>query len=119
MPDVVVDVQVILDPGRFKRLREALHLLGRRTGVVPPERAVHLVREGGEHIRILDQASVPLNLGTLGFSDDSLPAFREMVTAPHGMVLVTGPTGSGKTTTLYGALQEIRTSERNRWLDGT
>jgi len=63
-------------------------------------------------IRILDQASVPLNLGTLGFSDDSLPAFREMVTAPHGMVLVTGPTGSGKTTTLYGALQEIRTSER-------
>ncbi|MGB3097372.1 MAG: type II secretion system ATPase GspE [Candidatus Deferrimicrobiaceae bacterium] len=63
-------------------------------------------------IRILDQASVPLNLGTLGFSDKALPAFREMVTAPHGMVLVTGPTGSGKTTTLYGALQEIRTSER-------
>ncbi|TFG60044.1 MAG: type II secretion system protein GspE [Deltaproteobacteria bacterium] len=63
-------------------------------------------------IRILDQASVPLNLGTLGFSDESLPAFREMVTAPHGMVLVTGPTGSGKTTTLYVALQEIRTSER-------
>ncbi len=63
-------------------------------------------------IRILDQSSVPLNLGTLGFSDESLPSFREMVTAPHGMVLVTGPTGSGKTTTLYGALQEIRTSER-------
>ena len=63
-------------------------------------------------IRILDQASVPLNLGTLGFSDEALPAFREMVTAPHGMVLVTGPTGSGKTTTLYGALQEIRTSDR-------
>jgi len=63
-------------------------------------------------IRILDQASVPLNLGTLGFSSQSLPAFRAMVTAPHGMVLVTGPTGSGKTTTLYGALQEIRTAER-------
>ena len=63
-------------------------------------------------IRILDQASVPLNLGTLGFSAEALPAFREMVTAPHGMVLVTGPTGSGKTTTLYGALQEIRTSDR-------
>jgi general secretion pathway protein E len=53
-----------------------------------------------------------LNLGTLGFSDAALPAFREMATAPHGMVLVTGPTGSGKTTTLYGALQEIRTTER-------
>ncbi len=63
-------------------------------------------------VRILDQASVPLNLGTLGFSADALPAFRDMVTAPHGMVLVTGPTGSGKTTTLYGALQEIRTSDR-------
>jgi len=63
-------------------------------------------------IRILDQASVPLNLETLGFSPDTLPAFREMVNAPHGMVLVTGPTGSGKTTTLYGALQEIRTAER-------
>ncbi len=63
-------------------------------------------------IRILDQESVPLNLGSLGFSPEALPAFREMVTAPHGMVLVTGPTGSGKTTTLYGALQEIRTAER-------
>ena len=63
-------------------------------------------------IRILDQASVPLNLEMLGFSPDTLPAFREMVNAPHGMVLVTGPTGSGKTTTLYGALQEIRTAER-------
>jgi len=63
-------------------------------------------------IRILDQASVPLDLGTLGFSAEALPAFREMVTAPHGMVLVTGPTGSGKTTTLYGALQEIRATDR-------
>ncbi len=63
-------------------------------------------------IRILDQESVPLNLESLGFSPAALPAFREMVTAPHGMVLVTGPTGSGKTTTLYGALQEIRTSDR-------
>jgi general secretion pathway protein E len=63
-------------------------------------------------IRILDQESVPLNLETLGFSDRALPVFREMVAAPHGMVLVTGPTGSGKTTTLYGALQEIRTAER-------
>jgi len=63
-------------------------------------------------IRILDQASVPLDLGTLGFSVEALPAFREMVTAPHGMVLVTGPTGSGKTTTLYGALQEIRATDR-------
>ncbi|GAB4373012.1 MAG: type II secretion system ATPase GspE [Deltaproteobacteria bacterium] len=63
-------------------------------------------------IRILDQESVPLDLGTLGFAPAPLAAFREMANAPHGMILVTGPTGSGKTTTLYGALREIRTSER-------
>ncbi len=63
-------------------------------------------------IRILDQSAVPLNLSTLGFSSGILGRFRQMVNAPHGMVLVTGPTGSGKTTTLYGALQEIRSAER-------
>jgi general secretion pathway protein E len=63
-------------------------------------------------IRILDQANVPLNLETLGFPADTLARFRQMVVVPHGMILVTGPTGSGKTTTLYGALQEIRTAAR-------
>ena len=63
-------------------------------------------------IRILDQASVPLNMETLGFFSDTLEAFRPMVSMPYGMVLVTGPTGSGKTTTLHAALQEIRSPER-------
>jgi general secretion pathway protein E len=63
-------------------------------------------------IRILDQSSVPLNMETLGFPSDTLGAFRPMVSMPYGMVLVTGPTGSGKTTTLYAALQEIRSGER-------
>ena len=63
-------------------------------------------------IRILDQSSVPLNMETLGFLPDMLSAFRPMVSAPYGMVLVTGPTGSGKTTTLYAALQEIKSAER-------
>ncbi|HEX9190504.1 MAG TPA: type II secretion system ATPase GspE [Candidatus Deferrimicrobiaceae bacterium] len=63
-------------------------------------------------IRILDQSSVPLNMGTLGFFPDTLSAFRPMVSAPYGMILVTGPTGSGKTTTLYAALQEIKSPER-------
>jgi general secretion pathway protein E len=62
-------------------------------------------------IRILDQANVPLNLERLGLPPDMLARFRQMVTVPHGMILVTGPTGSGKTTTLYGALQEVRTAE--------
>jgi general secretion pathway protein E len=63
-------------------------------------------------IRILDQAAVPLNLGRLGFPAETLTRFRRMTSVPHGMILVTGPTGSGKTTTLYGALQEIRTAAR-------
>jgi general secretion pathway protein E len=63
-------------------------------------------------IRILDQASVPLNMETLGFFPDTLSAFRPLVSAPYGMILVTGPTGSGKTTTLYAALQEIKSAER-------
>jgi general secretion pathway protein E len=63
-------------------------------------------------IRILDQSSVPLNMETLGFAPDTLSTFRPMVSAPYGMVLVTGPTGSGKTTTLYAALQEIKSPER-------
>ncbi len=63
-------------------------------------------------IRILDQASVPLDMGTLGFFPDTLSTFRPMVSAPYGMILVTGPTGSGKTTTLYAALQEIRSPGR-------
>ena len=63
-------------------------------------------------IRILDQSNVPLNLEALGFPADMLTRFRQMVSVPHGMILVTGPTGSGKTTTLYGALQEIQSAAR-------
>ncbi len=63
-------------------------------------------------LRILDQASVPLNLEGLGFSPEELSRFRPMIAAPHGIILVTGPTGSGKTTTLYAALQEVRAAER-------
>jgi general secretion pathway protein E len=63
-------------------------------------------------IRILDQSSVPLNLERLGFPPGTLSRFRQMMAVPHGMILVTGPTGSGKTTTLYGTLQEIRSEAR-------
>ncbi len=63
-------------------------------------------------IRILDQSAVPLSLDTLGFPPEALARFRPMTRAPYGMILVTGPTGSGKTTTLYGALQELKTAER-------
>lgn len=57
-------------------------------------------------IRLLNQSQVPLNLTQLGFSEQSMSRLRELLCAPNGLILVTGPTGSGKTTTLYAALNE-------------
>ena len=67
-------------------------------------------------IRILDKESIAsdlkgLTLETLGMDPREIKRFRKMIKEPYGMVLVTGPTGSGKTTTLYGALTEIHTGE--------
>ncbi len=58
-------------------------------------------------MRLLNQASGLLDLEHIGMPPDSLARFRDVLRAPHGMVLVTGPTGSGKTTTLYGALKAL------------
>ncbi|MHB1585500.1 MAG: GspE/PulE family protein [Acidiferrobacteraceae bacterium] len=58
-------------------------------------------------MRLLNQASGLLDLERIGMPSDSLARFRDVLRAPHGMVLVTGPTGSGKTTTLYGALKAL------------
>jgi MSHA biogenesis protein MshE len=58
-------------------------------------------------MRLLNQSSGMLDLDQLGMSADMLARFRQLIHHPHGMVLVTGPTGSGKTTTLYGALREL------------
>jgi len=64
----------------------------------------------GESIvmRILDREKVLLRLEELGFEDENLEAFTDLIHAPNGIVLITGPTGSGKTTTLYAALNEIK-----------
>jgi general secretion pathway protein E len=58
-------------------------------------------------MRVLDRASVRLNLDTMGFEQDTLARFNTLLARPHGILLVTGPTGSGKTTTLYAALSKI------------
>lgn len=65
--------------------------------------------QAGESVvmRLLDQSGNMLNLNTLGMTDHILERFRRNIHRPHGMVLVTGPTGSGKTTTLYAALTEL------------
>ena len=67
-------------------------------------------------LRVLDKESMSekfrkLTLDVVGFGDDDIRKFRRYVAEPYGMVLVTGPTGSGKTTTLYAALNEIKTDE--------
>ncbi len=95
--------------GRF-RLRVPGKTIDFRVSVMP---SVH-----GEDavIRILDKQSMSeqfteLRLDILGFPAEELKRFRKYIREPYGMVLVTGPTGSGKTTTLYAALAEIRTIE--------
>src|SRR5688572_25539767 len=95
--------------GRFK-VRMGGKSIDFRVSVMP---SVH-----GEDavIRILDKESISeqfheLRLDILGFPEDELRRFRKYIAEPYGMVLVTGPTGSGKTTTLYAALSEIKSIE--------
>jgi type IV pilus assembly protein PilB len=64
-------------------------------------------------IRILNKESVLLRLGELGFSDDSFKRFEESFRKPYGAILVTGPTGSGKSTTLYATLNIVNSPDRN------
>lgn len=69
----------------------------------------------GENIvlRILDKSSIILGLSDLGFSEKDLKSFDKLIRAPYGIIMVTGPTGSGKTTTLYSALSTINSLEKN------
>src|SRR5215472_6690425 len=67
-------------------------------------------------LRVLDKETLSekfqsLNLDVVGFSPEETKRFRRYIREPYGMVLVTGPTGSGKTTTLYAAINEIKTDE--------
>jgi general secretion pathway protein E len=90
------------------KIRVALH--GRRVDIrVSTVPTVH-----GESIvlRLLDRASLFLPLDHLGFPPDTLARFHALIHRPHGILLVTGPTGSGKTTTLYAALDKINAPDR-------
>jgi len=64
-------------------------------------------------MRILDSSSANLDLSTLGFTEDQLALYKLIVHRPYGMVLITGPTGSGKTVTLYSALNMLNTPAKN------
>jgi general secretion pathway protein E len=90
------------------RIRVTLH--GRRVDIrVSTVPTVH-----GESIvmRLLDRSTVFLPLERLGFAPDTQRLFEALIKRPHGIFLVTGPTGSGKTTTLYGALDKINSADR-------
>lgn len=69
----------------------------------------------GEKIvmRLLDKSNLQLDMTKLGFEDDDLKLFKDMINLPQGMVLITGPTGSGKTTTIYSALAELNKLDVN------
>jgi len=63
-------------------------------------------------LRILDKSSIVLDIEKLGFPEDTMGGFRDLIQRPHGIILVTGPTGSGKTTTLYCALEKINSPDK-------
>ena len=92
--------------GRF-RIKLAGKEVDFRVSVLPTAYGEKIV------MRILDKSSLDLKLESLGFDGEMLDRFRTAVNAPYGMILVTGPTGSGKTTTLYSSLIEISKPEVN------
>src|SRR6516225_10011805 len=63
-------------------------------------------------MRILDRGSIQINIQSLGFAEDDYQRFQQIIKRPNGIFLVTGPTGSGKTTTLYAALNELNRPDR-------
>jgi type IV pilus assembly protein PilB len=140
--DKCVRVRYRIDGSLYKSLEVPLHLLPAVSSRIkimasmdiserrlPQDGRVHVLLDGhkidlrvstfpthrGEKtvIRVLDTRSVSLNLEDLGFGEDILSQFRAGIQAPNGIVLVTGPTGSGKSTTLYAALNAISSMDNN------
>lgn len=91
--------------------RIALRIGGREVDV----RVSTMPSQHGERIvmRLLDKQAGRLGLAQLGLADRDLRTLRNIISKPHGIILVTGPTGSGKTTTLYGALSDLNETSRN------
>ncbi len=140
--DRCMRVRYRIDGRLYKSLEVPQHLLNAVTSRIkimggmdiserrlPQDGRVHVMLEGrkidlrvstfpathGEKtvIRVLDTRAVSLNLEDLGFAEDVLGTFHHNIHAPNGIILVTGPTGSGKSTTLYAALNAISSMENN------
>jgi type IV pilus assembly protein PilB len=109
MSELDIAERRIPQDGRF-RVRYKRRLIDFRVSIMPTIHGEDAV------LRVLDKESMSeqfssLSLEVVGFSDTDLVRFRRYIKEPYGMVLVTGPTGSGKTTTLYAALSEIKNDE--------
>jgi type IV pilus assembly protein PilB len=109
MSDLDIAERRVPQDGRFK-IRTAQKTIDFRVSIMPAAFGEDIV------IRILDKESITagvnsLRLDSLGFDESDLRRFRKSIREPYGMVLVTGPTGSGKTTSLYAAITEINTGE--------
>jgi type IV pilus assembly protein PilB len=104
MSDLDIAERRLPQDGRI-RLTVGGHPVDLRISVLPTMFGESVV------MRILDRSVVMLDLNAVGMPPNILAAFREVIRRPNGIVLVTGPTGSGKTTTLYGALNELNVVE--------
>jgi type II secretion system protein E len=115
MPAIVSRIKILADLDIAERRlpqdgRIKTHILGKEIDV----RVSTLPTLHGEAVvmRLLDQSSIQLSLQDIGFTQLQLQVFEKAIGRPYGMILVTGPTGSGKTTTLYAALRRIYTPEK-------
>jgi type IV pilus assembly protein PilB len=92
--------------GRF-RIKVLAKDIDLRVSILPTAYGEKIV------IRILDKAALTGSIDQMGMDESTLDKFKKAIDAPHGMILVTGPTGSGKTTTLYSVLQELNSPQYN------
>jgi type IV pilus assembly protein PilB len=115
-PSIVSRVKIManLDIGERRKPQDGrfeITIAGRsfdiRTSILPLNRGEKVV------MRLLDKSKIKITLHDLGFSEEQHQVFTEHLMRPHEIILVTGPTGSGKTTTLYGALNQINDVGRN------
>src|SRR5712672_974043 len=109
LSDLDIAERRVPQDGRF-RVKYKGRYIDLRVSIMPASHGEHAV------LRVLDKETLSekfqsLTLDILGFPEDELRRFRRYIREPYGMVLVTGPTGSGKTTTLYAAVNEIKTDE--------
>ena len=106
LSNLKIDEHRLPQDGRFKIETED-YKIAFRVSILPVYDGEKIV------MRLLDESGKGLDLSNIGLRAQPLEVFRRNISKPHGMVLVTGPTGSGKTTTLYAALKELNTQEVN------